>query len=62
MANSPEIKDTKKTNLSALYAVRALGGGIDMAIVQAEAAMDAEDVEDVVKRFADWEKQQKNAK
>ncbi|MCL2035912.1 MAG: hypothetical protein FWG83_00805 [Oscillospiraceae bacterium] len=54
MANSSEIRDTKKSNLSCLYAVKVLGGDIDMAIVQARAAMDKSDVEDVEKEYEEF--------
>jgi hypothetical protein len=59
MANQSETRDTKKTNLSSLFTVRALGGDIDMAIVQARAAMEPEDVAAVEKEFKEWEERQK---
>jgi hypothetical protein len=58
MANQPEIKNAQKTALSSLYTVKALGGDIDMAIVQARASMEPEDVAAVEKEFKAWEEKQ----
>ena len=56
MPNSPEIRDTKKTNLSSLYMIRELGGDLEAAIVQSEASMEQEDVASVMKKFEEWKK------
>jgi len=51
MAHSAEIRDNQKTNLTALYMVKMLGGDLDDAITQAEAPMSDEDIAHVMKKI-----------
>jgi hypothetical protein len=44
MANSSEIRDTDKKNLTSLRMLQLLGGNLNDAIAQLEAGMNEEDV------------------
>ncbi|MCL1865800.1 MAG: hypothetical protein FWF82_00140 [Oscillospiraceae bacterium] len=60
MANSSEIRNTQKTNLSALYMLKVLGEDLDAAIAQARASMEKEDVEAVMSELKKWEESRKS--
>ena len=60
MANSSEIRNTQKTNLSALYMLKVLGGDLEAAIAQARASMEKEDVEAVMSELKKWEESRKS--
>ncbi|MCL2035906.1 MAG: hypothetical protein FWG83_00775 [Oscillospiraceae bacterium] len=51
MANTPEIRDTKKTCLSVLVALKRTGGTIDDAISQMKASMERADALEVFESF-----------
>jgi hypothetical protein len=48
MANTNEIRDTKKTNLAGLLTTKKLGGTIDDAITLQMASMEKEDIEEIL--------------
>jgi hypothetical protein len=48
---SAEIRDTNRKVLSSLRTVRKLGGSLDDAILQHEAAMEPEDVKQVIEKL-----------
>ena len=56
MADISEIRDTKKTNLSALMTIDVLGGDIKAAIANAKASMQKEDIEDVVAEIEEYKR------
>ena len=56
MANSAEITNNDKKNLSSLLMVKELGGDLDAAIFQARASMSKEDIADVLHEFEQWKK------
>ncbi|MCL2035797.1 MAG: hypothetical protein FWG83_00205 [Oscillospiraceae bacterium] len=56
MANAAEIFDTNSKNLSTLYMIKELGGDLDAAIAQTEAAMDRKVVDSVKQGIEEWKK------
>jgi hypothetical protein len=56
MANTSEIRDTKKTSLAGLINTKKLGGTIDDAITLQMASMMKEDIDEVMAIYESREK------